>query len=174
MAAHTDERRPQDCMMTEIASTHFCITYRPSDSRQKLEVARIPFDPPLAGYEEVRPRLVAMKADAEEQVGMVSQRSYALSGCLASYKDSHDVARPKIKNPTIDTFSMSPQCLITASLLALLCYASLPPDSKLVREEWLGGAALIRSFTGGWFTVKFSWGITLFLHTLEAVMRAFS
>lgn len=71
VAAHTDERKPKDCMMTEIASTHFCITYRPPDTMQRLEVARIPFDPPLAGYEEVRPRLVAMKADAEEKVGMV-------------------------------------------------------------------------------------------------------
>lgn len=32
---------------------------------------RVEFDPPLAGYEEVKPRLLSMKADAEESLGMV-------------------------------------------------------------------------------------------------------
>ena len=32
---------------------------------------RVVFDPPLAGYEEVKPRLMNMKADAEEALGMV-------------------------------------------------------------------------------------------------------
>lgn len=32
---------------------------------------RVVFDPPLAGYEEVKPRLLTMKADAEEALGMV-------------------------------------------------------------------------------------------------------
>ena len=32
---------------------------------------RIAFDPPLAGYEEVKPRLLSMKAGAEESLGMV-------------------------------------------------------------------------------------------------------
>lgn len=32
---------------------------------------RIPFDPPLLGYEEVKPRLMSMKVDAEEALGMV-------------------------------------------------------------------------------------------------------
>lgn len=31
----------------------------------------VKFDPPLAGYEEVKPRLLAMKADAQEALGMV-------------------------------------------------------------------------------------------------------
>lgn len=32
----------------------------------------IAFDPPLAGYEEVRPRLLQMKLEAENAIGMVS------------------------------------------------------------------------------------------------------
>lgn len=32
---------------------------------------RITFDPPLSGYEEVKGRLMQMKADAEESLGMV-------------------------------------------------------------------------------------------------------
>ena len=32
----------------------------------------IPFNPPLLGYEEVKPRLVQMKMEAEEGIGMAS------------------------------------------------------------------------------------------------------
>ena len=32
---------------------------------------RVVFDPPLAGYEEVKPRLLSMKADADEALGTV-------------------------------------------------------------------------------------------------------
>lgn len=32
---------------------------------------KVPFDPPLSGYDEVKPRLLAMKVDAEEALGMV-------------------------------------------------------------------------------------------------------
>lgn len=37
-----------------------------------LSEIKIPFDPPLLGYEEVKPRLLAMKVDAEEALGIVS------------------------------------------------------------------------------------------------------
>ena len=32
----------------------------------------IPFNPPLLGYEEVKPRLIQMKTEAEEGIGMAS------------------------------------------------------------------------------------------------------
>jgi hypothetical protein len=38
----------------------------------------VPFDPPLAGYEEVKPRLLAMKVDAEDALGMVSEKTINL------------------------------------------------------------------------------------------------
>ena len=31
----------------------------------------VPFNPPLAGYDDVKPRLLSMKADAQEGLGMV-------------------------------------------------------------------------------------------------------
>ena len=46
------------------------LTYQPKGSAASKEV-RVEFDPPLAGYEEVKPRLMEMKAVAEEQLGMV-------------------------------------------------------------------------------------------------------
>jgi hypothetical protein len=39
-------------------------------TKEKMEV-RVPLDPPLLGYEEVKPRLLGMKAEAQEGLGMV-------------------------------------------------------------------------------------------------------
>jgi hypothetical protein len=35
------------------------------------KVVNITFEPPLSGYDEVKPRLLQMKADAQEGLGMV-------------------------------------------------------------------------------------------------------
>ena len=37
----------------------------------KPQVVRVEFDPPLLGYEEVKPRLLGMKAEADEALGTV-------------------------------------------------------------------------------------------------------
>ena len=42
----------------------------PTSGDGKMHI-RIKFEPPLSGYEEVKPRLLSMKADAEEALGMV-------------------------------------------------------------------------------------------------------
>jgi hypothetical protein len=47
------------------------ITYT-SGSKEEKQV-RVTFDPPLLGYEEVKPRMIGMKLDAEESLGMVSR-----------------------------------------------------------------------------------------------------
>lgn len=39
------------------------------------KVATVPLEPPLSGYEEVKPRLLEMKAKAQEGLGMVSTLS---------------------------------------------------------------------------------------------------
>jgi hypothetical protein len=36
-----------------------------------VDSVHVKFDPPLTGYEDVKPRLLAMKADAQETLGMV-------------------------------------------------------------------------------------------------------
>lgn len=46
------------------------LTYQTKGSTETKEV-RVVFDPPLAGYEEVKPRLMNMKGEAEEELGMV-------------------------------------------------------------------------------------------------------
>jgi hypothetical protein len=47
------------------------ITYT-SGSKEEKQV-RVTFEPPLLGYEEVKPRMIGMKLDAEESLGMVSR-----------------------------------------------------------------------------------------------------
>src|SRR6266403_2373351 len=37
----------------------------------KPQVVRVEFDPPLLGYEEVKPRLLGMKVDADSALGTV-------------------------------------------------------------------------------------------------------
>ncbi len=61
------------------------LSYRVSDSKAEKDV-RVVFDPPLAGYDEVKPRLLGMTADAQESLGMVrpfasSNISFAILDC---------------------------------------------------------------------------------------------
>ena len=51
------------------------LAYAPVGGAKKEVV--ISFDPPLLGYEEVKPRLLAMKAEAQEGLGMVRSVSAA-------------------------------------------------------------------------------------------------
>jgi hypothetical protein len=46
------------------------LTYSVKGTKEK-KIVRVPFDPPLSGYEEVKPRLLGMKAEAQEALGMV-------------------------------------------------------------------------------------------------------
>jgi len=47
------------------------LEFKIKDSAAKPKVVRVAFNPPLAGYEEVKPRLLGMKADADEALGTV-------------------------------------------------------------------------------------------------------
>ncbi|KAH9961893.1 hypothetical protein BC827DRAFT_1130937 [Russula dissimulans] len=73
-----------------------------SSSSSKPQVVRVEFDPPLLGYEEVKPRLLAMKADADEALGTV-------------------------KAPQITHFELPFKIWTTASLLLLLIYTTSAP-----------------------------------------------
>ena len=47
------------------------LEYKIKGSTGKPQVVRVEFDPPLLGYDEVKPRLLSMKADADEALGTV-------------------------------------------------------------------------------------------------------
>jgi hypothetical protein len=55
------------------------LSYTAGGNEQKS--TRITFDPPLLGYEEVKPRLMNMKVDAEEALGMVNLPS-SCNNCI--------------------------------------------------------------------------------------------
>jgi hypothetical protein len=51
------------------------LEYKTKNSSNRPEIVRIEFDPPLLGYEEVKPRLLGMKADADEALGIVREQN---------------------------------------------------------------------------------------------------
>ncbi|KIJ46595.1 hypothetical protein M422DRAFT_165006 [Sphaerobolus stellatus SS14] len=110
---------------------------------EKKEVS-IKFDPPLAGYEEVKPRLQEMKLDAEESLGMV-------------------------KRPPITAFELRREAFITLVVMAFLLYVtfsySQPTSTIWNFDPWLRN-------TVGPTSMKLSWGIVIFLHSLEALYVA--
>lgn len=55
--------------MTSIDQNRMNLSYQTPESSKWNEIS-VEFDPPLSGYEEVKPRLMQMKADAEEGLGM--------------------------------------------------------------------------------------------------------
>src|SRR5712671_6019441 len=60
----------------------------------KPQVVRVEFDPPLLGYEEVKPRLLAMKADADEALGTVRVITLPLSKSKSKSKPNSPSASP--------------------------------------------------------------------------------
>ena len=56
-------------MLNEIQG--MTLTYKTKTGGEEKKEVRVLFDPPLSGYEEVKPRLMNMKADADEALGVV-------------------------------------------------------------------------------------------------------
>lgn len=52
------------------------IQYNTKDSPNRPQNVHIEFDPPLLGYDEVKPRLLGMKADADEVLGIVREQNF--------------------------------------------------------------------------------------------------
>ena len=75
------------------------ISYRtPSSGNEKISV-RIQFEPPLSGYEEVKPRLLSMKADAEESLGMVRAVVLNSDRLLTRFSRSLSHRYPSLQSP---------------------------------------------------------------------------
>ncbi|KAI0044564.1 hypothetical protein FA95DRAFT_1597317 [Auriscalpium vulgare] len=88
--------------MTTIDSKGMDLSYQTKGSAPGQLSVRVPFDPPLLGYDEVKPRLLGMTADANEALGMA-------------------------KSPQVTTFHLPFAIWQTAALLTLLCYVSFAP-----------------------------------------------
>ncbi|KJA15915.1 hypothetical protein HYPSUDRAFT_47975 [Hypholoma sublateritium FD-334 SS-4] len=102
---------------------------------------RVPIEPPLKGYEDVKPRLLEMKAFAQEGLGM-------------------------IKAPKISTFEVSRQGWISALIFSPIYLIYLFAGSSLIG---LGSFAnFVISYTGVTFFAYAAW-IVFALHSLEAL-----
>ncbi|KAM5545705.1 hypothetical protein V8D89_000743 [Ganoderma adspersum] len=122
------------------------LTYQPKGSAASKEV-RVEFDPPLAGYEEVKPRLMEMKAVAEEQLGMV-------------------------KAPQVTSFVFHPQMLTTLAAVGWLVYSTYAPSMKHTAYAHLFAPGnFVLSFFPPWMT-QFAWGLVAFFHSLESLYVA--
>lgn len=104
----------------------------------KPQVVRVEFDPPLLGYEEVKPRLLGMKADADEALGTVREKSHSLRFPQPTHHSTQQKNDPQVKAPQITHFELPFQIWITTSLLLLLIYTTIaPPDSHGSKFWWL-------------------------------------
>ncbi|KAG8923914.1 hypothetical protein FRC02_010803 [Tulasnella sp. 418] len=68
VSQHLKRKDVTSASMLQIDSKGMLLRYGINGVEQKDPV-RIPFDPPLMGYEEVKPRLLSMKVDAEVELG---------------------------------------------------------------------------------------------------------
>ncbi|KIJ31472.1 hypothetical protein M422DRAFT_185882 [Sphaerobolus stellatus SS14] len=117
----------------------------------------IKFDPPLAGYEEVKPRLLGMKLDAEESLSMISL------SCTQSNAEAY------VKRPPITTFELRREAFITLFAVAFLLYVTFS-YSQPTSTIWNFGPWL--RDTVGPTSMKLSCGVAIFLHSLEALYVA--
>lgn len=134
------------------------MTYTLKGQPTSLSV-RIPFDPPLLGYEEVKPRLMSMKVDAEEALGMVRLLLYQYS--LSSFNTIRTFPF-QAKNPTIREFSVPWGLLLWGPLIPQLLLIFLTYSSSTY-------AAWGRSLVEPYGLIKFSWGFILATHIPESI-----
>ncbi|OBZ73308.1 hypothetical protein A0H81_06761 [Grifola frondosa] len=130
--------------MNAIDTKGMTLSYKTKDSGDAKKEVRVVFDPPLAGYAEVKPRLLNMKVEAEESLGMT-------------------------RAPQITTFRMTPRVLQTATLISLLIYTTFSPtpSSPLYSSLFAPGYAL-QSALSPW-VIPSTWGFMSIVHALESL-----
>src|SRR6267142_5140190 len=78
------------------------LEYKIKGSTGKPQVVRVEFDPPLLSYDEVKPRLLSMKADADEALGTVRPSHPVPSHPLAASASSPSLpSSPPPQTPVI-------------------------------------------------------------------------
>ncbi|KAJ3486902.1 hypothetical protein NLI96_g3902 [Meripilus lineatus] len=91
-----------NAQMTGIDTKGMTLTYTVGASKDVKKTVRVVFNPPLSGYDEVKPRLMNMKVDAEEALGMA-------------------------KAPQLSTFHITPRVFQTGVMIAALVYTTFSP-----------------------------------------------
>ncbi|KAI0804750.1 hypothetical protein BC629DRAFT_1283121 [Irpex lacteus] len=138
------KQKVTSAQMTAIDTKGMSLTYTTSSGKQDI---RVPFDPPLAGYEEVKPRLLGMKVDAEEALGMTKAPQ------ITTYR--WDDSFYKI------AYAFGPLALLTILPGPTSLLGPAAPTYVLVeyvRENVIGPKA-----------IAYLWGISFGIHALEGL-----
>jgi hypothetical protein len=150
-----------------------------STGTSKPKVVRVEFDPPLLGYEEVKPRLLGMKVDADEALGIVRPIRFASPASQTSPTPVHFsqivVTYTQVKAPPITHFELPFQIWITASLLLLLIYTSSSPppnsDSNPRAKFWWLARTICPGIFPNWM-IPLTWAFVVIVHTGEGAYTA--
>jgi len=130
--------------MTAIDTKGMTLTYKTKASGDSKKEVRVDFNPPLAGYEDVKPRLMNMKADADEALGVT-------------------------RAPQITNFQLPLNTLISSALIGSLVYVTFAPLSSSPSYSPLYLVAnIVRDNIPTWF-VKSCWIFVGVTHALEAL-----
>lgn len=136
------------------------LTYTTKSGENKQ--VRVVFDPPLAGYEEVKPRLMNMKADAEEALGMVRHLHVDTHAILLIHPT-------QTKAPQIDTYRLPPNAWKTAIPVIALVYTTFSPlPSSPSYGTAFALAEAIRNALPSWGLAS-CWYLLFTLHGLECL-----
>ncbi|THH12472.1 hypothetical protein EW146_g7658 [Bondarzewia mesenterica] len=132
--------------MESIDSKGMKLSYQTKANPSSRQSVHVPFDPPLLGYEEVKPRLLAMKADADEALGTA-------------------------KAPPITSFRLPLRTYETFSLISLLVYTTWAPEGDA--SSFWSFAHFLRSMVGGQKTLTGIWIFLGIAHTGEGLYAAY-
>lgn len=135
------KEKVESAKMTLIDSKGMNLTYTTKAGTKEV---RVPFEPPLSGYEEVKPRLLQMKVDAEDALGMS-------------------------KSPEILDYKFPRGAIHTGLAVALLVYTTFAPSpsSPAYGPIW-APAKFLRDTVPHWF-IAASWYFAFIAHGSEAV-----
>ena len=145
------------------------LEFKIKDSAAKPKVVRVAFNPPLAGYEEVKPRLLGMKADADEALGTVRDPVLSPRRVLTMYVCLGGLIL-QVKAPQITHFEVPFQIWTTGSLLLFLIYTTSVPEHTTSHFWWLARTLRYHVFPAALFTAV--WAFVGVVHASEGVYAA--
>jgi len=127
--------------MTAIDSHKMTLTckFKSGPTREVL----VPFEPPLVNYEELKPRMLKMKATAEEQLGTT-------------------------KAPQITTFQFPKRALRVSPVVAIITYFALAPVDNMVYPSLLFTPARVVDSLLGPKPFLYAFYVLAVAHVLEA------
>lgn len=121
----------------------------------------VPFEPPLVKYDELKPRMLKMKAIAEEQFGMVSV-------LILPIYYSRLTSWMQTKAPQITSFQFPKRALRTIPIVTIITYFALAPVDEMVNPSLLFTPARVVNSLIGPKPFLYAFYVQIVAHVLEA------